>query len=82
MKKKQVFFGTGQKKINVMLSRIPRKRARQMADSPGVDAIFAAEGVFPRKASVVKLQGWETSLIEAYHFSMGQWQCSAVRVIA
>lgn len=49
---------------------------------PGVDAIFATEGVFHRETSVVELQGWEASLIQAHHLSMGQRQRRAVGVVA
>ena len=49
---------------------------------PGVDAIFATEGVFHREPSVVELQGREASLVQTHHLSVGQRQRSAVGAVA
>lgn len=47
---------------------------------PGIDAIFAAEGIFDRQSSIVQFQGREAALVQADHLSM--CQCIAVGIVA
>lgn len=47
---------------------------------PGIDAIFAAEGIFDRQSSIVQFQGREAAFVQADHLSM--CQCIAVGIVA
>lgn len=51
-------------------------------NSPCVDAVLAAKGVFHREASVVELQSREASLVQPHHFAVSQRQSRAVGVVA
>jgi len=47
---------------------------------PGIDTIFAAEGIFDWQSTIVQLQGREAALVQTDHLSMRQ--CVAVGIVA